>query len=145
VRLVPEIALPAQAHVPATGSEPDLVPLELAKQFAPQVTLAAHWKENKTYLYGHDLMHAGYYWEAHEVWEAVWLLTRANSPERVLLQALIQSANAQLKRQMRRLRAAGKLEMQIEELRMDLVTRLGGLIEVYMGVAIKDRKLHYIA
>ena len=145
MRLVPEIALPAQAHVPATGSEPDLVPLELAKQFAPQVTLAAHWKENKTYLYGHDLMQAGYFWEAHEVWEAVWLLTRANSPERLLLQALIQSANSQLKRQMGRPSAAGKLEIQIEELRMDLFTRLGGQVDIYMGVAIKDSKLNYTA
>ncbi len=145
MRLVPDISLPAQAHVPATGSEPDLAPLEVARQFAPQVTLAAGWKENKAYLYGHDLMRAGYYWEAHEVWEAVWLLTHANSPERLLLQALIQSANSQLKRQMGRPGAAGKLEMQIEELRMDLITRLGGGVEVYMGVAIKNNNLHYIS
>jgi len=143
--LVRDIALPVQAHIPATGSKPDLVPLELAKRLAPQVTLAADWKENKTYLYGHDLMRAGFYWEAHEVWEAAWLVTRANSPERLLLQTLIQNANAQLKRKMGRLRAAGKLEIQIEELRMDLFTRLGGQVEVYMGVTIKDLKLYYNA
>lgn len=145
MRLVPDIALPVQAHIPATGSKPDLVPLELAKRLAPQATLASDWKENKTYLYGHDLMRAGFYWEAHEVWEAAWLVTRANSPERLLLQTLIQNANAQLKRKMGRLRAAGKLEVQIEELRTDLFTRLGGQVEVYMGVTIKDLKLHYNA
>lgn len=145
MRLVPDIVLPAQAHVPATGSKPDLAPLEYAKQLAPPVTLAADWKENKTYLYGHDLMRAGFYWEAHEVWEAVWLVTRANSPERLLLQALIQSANAQLKRKMGRLRAAGKLEMQIEELRMDLFTRLGGQRDSYMGIIITNNNLHFNA
>lgn len=35
---------------------------------------------------------AGHYWEAHEQWEAVWLL--AQEPERSLLQGLIQAAAA---------------------------------------------------
>lgn len=145
MRLVPDIALPAHAHVPTTGTAPAPEFLELAKRLAPPVILAAEWKKNKAYLYGHDLMRAGFYWEAHEVWEAVWQVTRANSPERVLLQALIQGANAQLKRKMGRLGAAGKLDSQMEELRMDLFARLGGRVSSFMGVSIVDSNMRYIA
>ena len=145
MRLVPDIALPAHAHIPTTGSSPDLAPLEMARQLAPRVTQAADWKQNKTYLYGHDLMRAGYYWEAHEVWETVWLATGANSPERLLLRMLIQNTNAQLKRKMGRTAAADKLDVQIAELRSDLSSRLGGEVDLYMGVAINNLNMHYNA
>ena len=145
MRLVPDIALPMHAHTPTTGSVPDLVPLEMAKRLAPAAVVAAEWKKNKTYLYGHDLMRAGYYWEAHEVWEAVWQVAGANSPERVLLQALIQGANAQLKRKMGRFEAAGKLDIQVEELRVDLSARLGGHCDSFMGVNIADQSMYYNA
>ncbi len=142
---MPDIRLPAHAHVPGSGSVPDLGPLERAKDFTPAVTRAAEWSENVPYLYGHDLLRAGYYWEAHEVWEAVWLATPANGPERLLLQALIQNANARLKSAMQRENAAARLHTQVEELRIDLVARLGGRIDTYMGVNVGNRYLHYNA
>ncbi len=145
MRLVPDIALPTHVHIPTTGSRPDLAPLEMARQLAPRVTQATNWKQNIAYLYGHDLMRAGYYWEAHEVWETVWLATGANCPERLLLRMLIQNANAQLKRKMGRLAAADKLDVQIAELRSDLSSRLGGKVDLYMGVATNNLKLQYNA
>lgn len=117
----------------------------MARQLAPRVTQATNWKQNIAYLYGHDLMRAGYYWEAHEVWETVWLATGANCPERLLLRMLIQNANAQLKRKMGRLAAADKLDVQIAELRSDLSSRLGGKVDLYMGVATNNLKLQYNA
>lgn len=143
MRLVPDIRLPSHAHVPGSGSVPDLVPLEQAKDLTPSVTQAAEWQENVPYLYGHDLLQAGYYWEAHEVWEAVWLATPANGPERLLLQALIQKANARLKSAMQRENAAIRLQDQVEELRIDLIGRLGGQVEMYMGVSIDKRNMQY--
>lgn len=140
---MPDISLPSHAHVPGSGSVPDLVPLERAKDLALPVTRAAEWQENVPYLYGHDLLQAGYYWEAHEVWEAVWLATPANSPERLLLQALIQNTNARLKSGMQRENAAARLQTQVEELRVDLIARLGGRIETYMGVSIGNSNMHY--
>lgn len=145
MRLVPEISLPSHAHVPGSGSTPDLVPLECAKELTPAVTQAAEWQDNVPYLYGHDLLRAGFCWEAHEVWEAVWLATPANGPERLLLQALIQNANARLKSGMQRKNAAARLLGQVEELRVDLVARLGGQIDTYMGVDICDTNMHYNA
>lgn len=57
------------------------------------------WAQCEPYLYGVDLFNHGYWWEAHEAWEAVWLAagqraTRCGS----FVQGLIQLAGAQLKR-----------------------------------------------
>lgn len=52
---------------------------------------------------------AGYFWECHEVLEAVWMRTADPSAERDLVQALIQLANARLKLLMERPRAARRL------------------------------------
>lgn len=145
MRLVPDIDLPSRAHVPGSGTRPDAAPLDHARRLAPAVTRAQDWQGNKAYLYGHDLMQAGYFWEAHEVWEAVWLATPANGLERLLLQALIQNANARLKSRMQRHNAADRLKTQVEELRLDLVARLGGQVESYMGVAIAHNDMHYNA
>jgi len=61
----------------------------------------------------------GYFWEAHEVWEAVWMACPPNSAEHRFVQALIQLANAELKLAMERPRAALRLcaiaEAHLEE------------------------------
>ena len=56
----------------------------------------------------------GYYWECHEVLEAVWLCTGDPSPERDMVQALIQLANARLKLRMRKPNAARRLCDMVE-------------------------------
>ncbi|WP_169545595.1 DUF309 domain-containing protein [Sneathiella aquimaris] len=52
---------------------------------------------------------AGYYWEAHEVWEGVWLECLPNSAEKFFLQAMIQLTNAKLKKDLGRFDAAVRL------------------------------------
>jgi hypothetical protein len=44
-----------------------------------------------------DLFNHGYYWEAHEVWEAWWQILGRDEPERRLLQGLIALAAAGVK------------------------------------------------
>lgn len=51
----------------------------------------------------------GYFWECHEVLEAVWLEAPDPSPERDMVQAVIQLANARLKLRMGRPKAAARL------------------------------------
>jgi hypothetical protein len=101
--------LPEARHVPGTGTMPELALLEEIKALAPTRTDATAWRDNVPYLYGMALFEAGFYWEAHEVWEPVWMNCAPNSPERHLLQALIQYANAALKRDMGRARATRRL------------------------------------
>ncbi len=50
-------------------------------------------------LYARDLFDHRFYWEAHEVWEALWKQT-SPGPERERLQGLIQAAAFLLKRHM---------------------------------------------
>ena len=51
----------------------------------------------------------GFFWECHEVLEAVWMQAPDGTPEREMMQALIQLANAKLKVLMQRPRAAMRL------------------------------------
>ncbi|MFK7751041.1 MAG: DUF309 domain-containing protein [Sedimentitalea sp.] len=51
----------------------------------------------------------GFFWEAHEVLEPIWMALPDKSPERHFVQALIQTANAALKLEMARPRAVVRL------------------------------------
>lgn len=63
-------------------------------QFTPD-----DWFNCEPYLYGIDLFNNGYWWEAHEAWEGVWLAAGDRStPCGIFVQGLIQLAAAQLKR-----------------------------------------------
>lgn len=58
---------------------------------------------------GLEYLAEGYFWECHEVLEAVWMRAPEGSPQRALTQGIIQLANARLKLRMRRPRAALRL------------------------------------
>jgi uncharacterized protein len=55
------------------------------------------WKQNELYLYGVDLYNNGYWWEAHEAWESVWMGTKKTDTEGQFLQGLIQFSASLLK------------------------------------------------
>ncbi|GFE49726.1 hypothetical protein So717_14790 [Roseobacter cerasinus] len=76
---------------------------------------------------------AGYFWECHEVLEAVWLHTADPSAEREMVQALIQLANARLKLQMQRPRAARRLCAMVQ----GHLAGCGGEAEV-LGLRVRD-------
>lgn len=58
---------------------------------------------------GLSLYRAGFFWEAHEAWEPLWLAAAPNSRERAFLQALIQLANGWLKCAMDKPAAAARI------------------------------------
>ena len=62
-------------------------------------------RENATYLYGLDLFNHGFYWEAHEAWEALWHASGRAGPTADFLKGLIKLAAAGVKA--REGRAAG--------------------------------------
>lgn len=59
---------------------------------------------------------AGFFWECHEVLEAVWLGTPDPSSERDMVQAVIQLANARLKQAMNRPKATARLCDMVDDL-----------------------------
>jgi hypothetical protein len=58
---------------------------------------SARWRECEPYLWGIDLFNAGYYWEAHESWEAAWIAAGRRGPTADFLKALIKLAAAGVK------------------------------------------------
>ena len=55
------------------------------------------WSGSAPYLGGIALFNAGYYWEAHEAWEALWHAEGRRGPTADLLKALIKLAAAGVK------------------------------------------------
>lgn len=67
-----------------------------AEQLAPFE--AWHWQSCDEYLYGIDLFNHGYWWEAHEALELVWVAAGRHTETGLFIQGLIQIAVAHLKR-----------------------------------------------
>jgi len=86
----------------AYSEEEDYLP-----HFSPE-----EWRDCEPYLYAMDLFNHGYWWEAHEALETVWLAAgqRASVCGR-FVQGLIQVAGAQLKRLTNEPRGAQSLTM----------------------------------
>jgi len=97
-------AMPARRHIPGSGSVPDRAVLDAAKS------------DPAAFAYGADLYNHGFFWEAHEVWEAVWMAATPNSARRQALRALIQMANACLKLAMGKRNAFERLAAEVAEI-----------------------------
>ena len=93
-----EMPLPPYRHVPGQNDRPD-------EAFFGGVKTEVE----TAWFYGIRLFNSGFYWEAHEVLEPVWLNARPNSRERHLVQAVIQLANGLLKEAMARPNARRRL------------------------------------
>ncbi len=68
-------------------------PPEQPPEFNPE-----DWRSCEQYLYGIDLFNHGYWWEAHEALEAVWIAAGRKSGTGLFIQGLIQVAVAHLKK-----------------------------------------------
>ena len=55
------------------------------------------WRDSSDYLYGIDLFNNGFYWEAHEAWESLWLAAGKAGVTAEFLKGLIKLAAAALK------------------------------------------------
>lgn len=102
--------LPAEPYLPGiTPRPPEDDDVHRLAATAPEVTDPERWRENAAYLAGFRLYNAGFGWEAHELWEPVWMHARAHSAEQYLVQGLIQLANGRMKLTMGREKAARRL------------------------------------
>lgn len=70
---------------------------------------AGLWRESRDYRFGIDLFNFGYWWESHEVFEALWHACGPPTPEGRFFQGLVQLAAAHLKRRMGNPAAASRL------------------------------------
>jgi hypothetical protein len=91
---------PAYRYVPTLTPHPEIHP-EGHSYKKPEEKVSYlppdKWNQNDLYLYGVDLFNHGYWWEAHEAWEKVWMTTKRLDLEGQFLQGLIQFSAALLK------------------------------------------------
>ena len=100
---------PSHAYVPGeTPRHPDGAFASLTDTARPGMTPAA-LAASDAWRAGGQYLRLGYFWEAHELFEPVWMALPPNSRERALVQGVIQLANAALKERMRRPRAVLRL------------------------------------
>ena len=126
--------LPAEPHVPGQNSRPDEAIFAAVKAaFGPDyVGQPEHSDPFRCGLVAFD---AGYYWEAHELWEAVWLRLPPASRARHVMQGLIQLANAGLKHRMNRPDAAQKALARAD---YAIIEGLRGCEGLVMGLHAND-------
>ena len=132
-RNCPHIALPAYRYLPGTMAKDedrsDLPKLKF-EDLPPQA-----WRKNEPYLYGIDLYHEGYFYEAHEVWEELWHRVGHHSPQGQFLKALIQLAAARLKLRMGEEKPARRLVGTLQKILITLSSSTKE--EFWMGIDLK--------
>ena len=98
-RFLPSDPLPAVTYVPGgpaprpdAGDERRLSTDPPAERFEPSV-----WRSSREFLRGADLFNQGFYWEAHEAWEALWHRAGRRGLTADFLKGLIKLAAAGVK------------------------------------------------
>ena len=100
-RYCPERALPSYRFAPGLNPHPVRDPRGHSfgrREPSSDRIPPDRWRENQGYLFGIDLYHQGYFWEAHEAWEGLWRQADRHSPEGRFFQGLILLAAALFKR-----------------------------------------------
>jgi len=113
---VTAIELPAHAYIPGQNERHPEGAFDHIRQTAVSGQTAAELARSQAFLSGLQFIESGYYWEAHEVLESVWMVLPEDTIERSFIQGLIQLANGHLKLHMGRPKAALRLVGQARAL-----------------------------
>ncbi len=140
-RYAPEIALPPYAFVPGRSPHPISDPAghSFGKPVGPvECPPPSEWRKSPEFCYGVDLFNHGYYWEAHESWEAVWRGCERQSPAADFLKGLIKLAAAGVKVREGRPEGVRRHAARAAELFASVQARLGEKTAGYFGLAFAD-------
>ncbi|MBX2885985.1 MAG: DUF309 domain-containing protein [Granulosicoccus sp.] len=119
---------PTHAYVPGQNERhPEHAFYALTSSVKPTLSVE-ELSQSLAFRHGLIYLDSGYYWEAHEVFEPIWLVLPKDSGERLFVQGLIQLANAYLKYKMQRPKAS----LRLCQLARELITQME-LAEI-MGV-----------
>lgn len=106
---MPDLTLPDYAYVPGQTPRHDEAIFEVYHKSVSAGLSLEDLKATLAWQAGLVFYDKGYFWEAHEVLEPVWMAAPRNSAEHQLVQGIIQLANAALKARMKRPNAALRL------------------------------------
>lgn len=119
-RRVSGLPLPPYSYVPSAYPHPISDPRGhgcAGPTPADRLPPAAELLRDQTFLWACDLFDAGYYWEAHEAWEALWKLALpVDSSAADFLKALIKLAAAAVKAREGRIAGVRRHAQRAEEL-----------------------------
>ncbi len=99
-RLAPDHPLPPYSYVAGQFPHPESDPEGHSygqKRPAPDFPSVEEWQQCQCYLIGLDLFNHGYYWEAHEYWEALWQAVERRGTLGAFFKGLIKLAAAGVK------------------------------------------------
>lgn len=116
-----DYTLPSYAFVPGMNHHPTRHPDGHGfnrADFEPRSNRVSAWSSDPLWDYGFRLFNGGYYWEAHEVWEAFWV--RAEGRVKVLIGCLIGVAASGVKARQGHFDIAARLLTRSRE-RMDAI------------------------
>ena len=94
------ISFPDRKYIPGQGIHPKKHPNGSHIPDLPaemKLFDADTWRISQRYLYGIDLFNFGYWWEAHEVLEELWIQTGRSTLTAKFIQGIIQISAALLK------------------------------------------------
>jgi hypothetical protein len=109
LRLCPDRPLPPYSYVPGRMPHPishpaghsyqqhGIVSGEVSQSSPATLSLVSEWRKCREYLFGIDLFNHGFYWEAHETWEQLWIACGRSGREADFLKGLIKLAAAGVK------------------------------------------------
>lgn len=100
---------PLHAYVPGRTERPAEGAYDAVRDTAQPGMTEDQLGRSQAFQAGLAFLERGYFWEAHEVLEPVWLAAAPNSAARTFVQGLIQLANAELKVKMERPQAVRRL------------------------------------
>jgi len=138
-RLVPDQPFPPYAYIPTRSPHPVRDPEghsygeghQKVKPPDPE-----RWQKCRPYLYGIDLFNHGYYWEAHDAWEVVWLACGRKGVTADFLKGLIKLAAAGVKAKQGQARRAQRQAKRAEELLKQTANAIGSAKKCYMGLPL---------
>ena len=107
--LCDDLVLPRWAYVPGVDTQADRAALDRVKALVPARFDGFVPASHPAVQYGLRLNDEGFFWEAHEILEAVWKVAPKGGLDRLCLRGCIQIANANLKLKMGRFPAVKRL------------------------------------
>lgn len=106
--------LPRSRFIPGQSTRPLKNYESLLGPIRNEVLELSDLRIHSYFLYGLDLFNSGFFWEAHECWEALWQKLSKNSPEAKLIQLLIKVAGIKIKQLQGRQDIAHKMARSIQ-------------------------------
>ena len=89
---LPDLPLPERAYLPGQNTRSAIDPPPLTTSDGDH-----RLAEDPCFLRGVDLFNHGFYYEAHEAWEQIWINLQKETPQRRLFNGLIQVSASLLK------------------------------------------------